>query len=86
MPEISRFFGIIIRMYWGDHEPPHFHALYGEHEALIEIETFRVYRGCLPRRALALVLEWASGHREELQEEWRRASSSQPFFPIQPLE
>ncbi len=55
MPEISRFFGIIIRMYWNDHEPPHFHAIYGDFEALIEIETLAVFRGELPRRALVLV-------------------------------
>ena len=59
MPEICRFFGIIIRMFFNDHEPPHFHAVYGEQEALIEIETLAIYRGYLPRRALALVLEWA---------------------------
>jgi len=58
MPELSRFFGIIIRMFYSDHEPAHFHAIYGEYEALIEIETLLVFRGSLPRRALALVFEW----------------------------
>jgi len=57
MPELSRFFGIIIRMFYSDHEPAHFHAIYGEYEALIEIETLMVFRGSLARRALALVLE-----------------------------
>jgi uncharacterized protein DUF4160 len=56
MPELSRFFGIIIRMFYSDHGPAHFHAIYGEYEALIEIETLMVFRGSLPRRALALVL------------------------------
>jgi hypothetical protein len=56
-PELSRFFGIVIRMFYSDHEPAHFHAIYGEYEALIEIETPSVFRGSLPRRALALVLE-----------------------------
>jgi hypothetical protein len=60
MPELSRFFGIVIRMYINDHYPAHFHASYGEFEALIEIETLAVYRGELPRRALALVLVWCS--------------------------
>jgi len=57
MPEVSRFFGIIIRIFFNDHQPPHFHAVYGEHETLIEIETLAVYRGELPRRALLLSLE-----------------------------
>ena len=57
MPELSRFFGIIIRMHYNDHDPPHFHAVYVENEALINIDTLAVVRGELPRRALALVLE-----------------------------
>ncbi len=57
MPEISRFFGIVIRMFYRDHEPAHFHAIYGEDEALFELDTLAIYRGALPRRALALVLE-----------------------------
>jgi hypothetical protein len=57
MPELSRFFGIVIRMFYSDHEPAHFHAIYGEYEVLFEIETLSVFRGSLPRRALALVLE-----------------------------
>ena len=60
MPEISRFFGIVIRMFYNDHPPPHFHAEYGEHEALIEIESLAVYAGDFPARALALVREWAA--------------------------
>ena len=57
MPELCRFFGIIIRMYCNDHDPPHFHAVYGEEEALIEVDTLAVVRGELPRRALAMVVE-----------------------------
>jgi hypothetical protein len=57
MPELSRFFGIVIRMVYSDHEPAHFHAIYGEYEVLFEIETLSVFRGSLPRRALALVLQ-----------------------------
>jgi hypothetical protein len=67
MPEVSRFFGISIRLYYNDHQPAHFHAAYGEQEALIEIDTLAVLRGELPRRALALVLEWAAMHRQELR-------------------
>lgn len=86
MPELSRFFGIIIRMYFSDHEPAHFHAVYGEHEALIEINTLLVLRGSLPRRALALVLEWAVLHRDELYLDWQRACTGEVLTPIEPLD
>lgn len=86
MPEISRFFGIIIRMYVNDHYPPHFHAVYGEFEALINIETLKIYQGDLPRRALGLVLEWAALHREELRQDWDLARKGQPLQPVVPLE
>jgi len=86
MPEISRFFGIIIRMFYNDHEPAHFHALYGEDEALIEVETLAVLRGTLPRRALALVLEWAALHRTELRQDWQRARAGEALAPIEPLD
>ena len=86
MPEVSRFFGIVIRIYYNDHEPAHFHAAYGEHEALIEIETLDVCRGELPRRALALVLEWAALRRNELRRDWALARSGRQPEPIQPLE
>jgi hypothetical protein len=66
MPEVTRFFGIVIRMHSRDHSPAHFHAEYGEYEALVEIETLSILRGVLPRRAMALVLEWAALHRQEL--------------------
>ena len=86
MPEISRFFGIVIRMFYNDHAPPHFHASYGDREALIEIETLAVYRGDLPRRAMALVLEWALLHRQELRCDWELARSGQTPEPVAPLE
>ncbi|MGH8014280.1 MAG: DUF4160 domain-containing protein [Candidatus Binataceae bacterium] len=86
MPELSRFFGIIIRMFYSDHEPAHFHAVYGEHEALVEIETLMVLRGSLPRRALALVLEWSAVHRVELRSDWLRAQAGKVLTPIEPLE
>ena len=73
MPEISRFYGIIIRMYSGDHPPPHFHAIYGEHEAFVEIESGRVLFGHLPGTALRLVQMWADEHRGELRYEWQFA-------------
>ena len=86
MPELSRFFGVVIRMFYNDHDPPHFHASYGEHEALLGVETLEVLRGALPRRALALVLEWAVLHRAELLEAWQLASRGEPPKRIEPLE
>lgn len=86
MPTISSFFGIVIRMYFDDHAPPHFHAYYGSSSAQIAIETLQVIGGELPRRALALVLEWASAHREELRADWQRAQQHQPLVTIAPLE
>ncbi|HEX3995829.1 MAG TPA: DUF4160 domain-containing protein [Acetobacteraceae bacterium] len=68
MPTLSIFFGIVIRMYYDDHPPPHFHAVYGDHEAKIGIETLELIEGKLPRRALGLVLDWAELHRQELRD------------------
>ncbi len=62
MPEVARFYGIVARMYFNDHQPAHFHAHYGEFEALVEIETLAILRGDLPRRAMAMLLEWAALH------------------------
>jgi len=86
VPRISEFFGIVIAMYYNDHAPAHFHATYGEHEALIEIDSLETYRGSLPRRAHSLVLEWAAVHREELRRNWERAREGEPLEPIEPLE
>jgi hypothetical protein len=86
MPEVSRFFGIVVRIYFGDHSPAHFHAEYGEYEALVEIETLAILRGDLPRRAMALVLEWAALHRQELRTDWERARRGTPLESIAPLD
>jgi Domain of unknown function (DUF4160) len=85
VPTISSFYGIVIQMYWHDHVPPHFHALYAEAEALIDIRTLEVIEGRLPRRALALVLEWAQEHRAELAEDWESCTHNRPPKKIQPL-
>jgi hypothetical protein len=85
MPEISRFFGIIIRMYFGDHNPPHFHAIYQDDTAEYDINTLEVIRGNLPNRAHSLVLEWASLHRKELLDDWKLASERMEINPIEPL-
>ena len=86
MPEISRFLGIVIRMYFADHDPPHFHASYGSDEARVRIVPPEVMDDGLPARALALVLEWATLHQVELLENWRRLRLKQPPNKIPPLE
>jgi hypothetical protein len=85
MPTLSVFYGILKQMFWQDHGPPHFHALYAEHEALIDIRTLDVIEGGLPRRALALVREWAEEHRDELIEVWDLCTRRQPPKKIAPL-
>jgi len=85
MPEISRFLGIVIGMFYSEHGVPHFHAVYGEHEVSIEIEG-GVVHGEFPPRALRLVLEWAELHRAELLENWELARQGQPLKRIAPLE
>ena len=85
MPRISEFFGIEIYIYWDDHGPPHFHAVYAEHEALISIEDFSLLRGHLPPRGMGLVVEWAQLHRDELRHVWGQASRMQPLDRIEPL-
>jgi hypothetical protein len=85
MPTISVFYGIVIQMFWREHAPPHFHALYGEYEALIDLRDLRVMRGSLPRRAMTLVLEWADAHRAELTEDWNLCSRMQMPNRIEPL-
>ena len=85
MPEISRFPGIVIAMFYSDHAPPHFHARYGEHDVTVRIDD-GVVEGRFPRRALGLVLEWCALHREELRDNWERARSRAPLQKIEPLE
>ena len=86
MPRISEFFGIVIRMFYNDHSPAHFHAQYGECEAIYRIDTIEVIRGELPRRAHALVVEWTTLHRNELADNWEKARNGQPINSIDPLE
>ena len=86
MPQISQFFGIVIYMYFNEHFPSHFHAEYGEAEAVYRIDTLDVIRGKLPRRAHALVVEWATLHRAELRVDWDRARQAVPLLEIEPLD
>lgn len=85
MPEISRFLGIIIAMFYRDHSPPHFHAIYGEYDITVEIES-GIINGRFPKRALKLVFEWLELHKDELLENWRLAEKRRPLNKIQPLE
>ena len=85
MPEISRFFGIIIKMHFDEHPPPHFHAEYSEQEALIDINTLAIISGKLSPRALGLVMEWAALHQDELRETWERARNMESLGKIAPL-
>jgi len=86
MPEISRFFGIVIAIFYDDHRPAHFHVRYGQQSATIAIETLSVLQGRLSPKALGLVMEWAALHQAELEEDWRLAEQHAPLKPIAPLE
>ena len=85
MPEISRFYGIVIRMYFDDHYPRHFHAAYGGAEAVIDIDSLALLSGDLPARALGLVMEWALLHQSELRNRWEEAKNLRPPQKIDPL-
>jgi len=85
MPEISRFLGIVIRMYYRDHLPAHFHAEYGEYETTVEIAS-GIVEGKFPRRALTAVLDWYNLHQGELAQNWELARQEQPLNRIDPLE
>lgn len=86
MPEIARFLGIVIKMFYNDHNPPHFHAEYGDQTGWIDIENLVLIRGELPRKQLQLVLGWAALHQEELRLNWNRARAGESIERIAPLE
>jgi hypothetical protein len=85
MPELSRFLGISILMYFNDHNPPHYHVKYNEFRAILEIGSSRVIEGELPPRVLGLVVEWAGIHRVELMEDWELMRSTGNYKTIEPL-
>ncbi|HEY5075336.1 MAG TPA: DUF4160 domain-containing protein [Pyrinomonadaceae bacterium] len=85
MPEVSRFLGIVITMFYREHGPPHFHATYGEYDVQVSIRDGLV-NGKFPARALRLVLEWQALHKDELLENWNLARQSKPLNTISPLE
>jgi hypothetical protein len=85
MPEVSRFYGIVIKMFYDEHNPPHFHAEYGEYEVLVNINTLAIIGGRLPARALGMATEWAALHQQELRAAWERARQFQSPGHIDPL-
>jgi hypothetical protein len=85
LPKLSEFFGISIYMYWRDHPPAHFHAMYSGDEVLISIADLSVLEGTVSPRALGLIIEWATLHHAELQKAWADARSLQPLTTIEPL-
>jgi hypothetical protein len=85
MPEISRFLGIVIYMYFNDHNPPHFHVKYNEYRAVISIEKLALHEGNLPPRVLGLVMEWAELHQKELMNNWHMIETTGNYASIPPL-
>ena len=86
MPALSTFYGIVIRMFHDDHAPPHFHAVYGEHELVVGIAPIAVLKGAAPPRVRSMALEWAASHQQELLGDWERCRKGQTPMPIPPLE
>lgn len=86
MPEISRFFGIIVTMYHSEHPPPHFHVRYGEQKAIITIESLTLIEGKLSPRVFGMIMEWATLHQKELLENWNLARRHEALQKIEPLE
>ena len=86
MPEVCRFYGIVISIYYNDHGPPHFHARYGDHQAVIGIDSLTMLQGRLPPRARGLVVEWASLRQAELWSAWLSARRGDPISRIAPLD
>jgi hypothetical protein len=85
MPALSQFLGIVITMYFNDHNPPHFHVRYDDYRALVSINDFSMLEGYLPPRILGLVMEWAGLHKEELMENWNLLQSTGKYNKIDPL-
>ena len=85
MPELCRFLGIIIQMYFNDHMPPHFHAIYNDLEGVFELSTLEMLEGNLPARVKGLVVEWASLHKQDLIDNWNSLTKTGEYKKIAPL-
>jgi len=86
LPEISRFYGIVIRMFYRDHRPPHLHARYGDDEVTVTLDDAMRVEGRFPKRALALVLEWTEKNRAALLANWTKLEQREPLEKVPPLE
>jgi hypothetical protein len=86
VPEISGFLGIVIAMYYSEHNPPHFHVRYNQYQASISIKDLALQEGKLPPKVFGLVMEWASIHQDELLKNWALAQEMQELKSIDPLE
>ncbi len=86
MPEISRFLGIVISMYYDEHNPPHFHARYGSYKISVQIESGMVMKGFFPKKELRAVLNWQELHKKDLMQDWQLAEIEKPLNKIKPLE
>ena len=85
MPEICRFLGMVVTMYFEDHPPPHFRVCYGDHRAIVAIDTLEILAGTLPPRSLSLIVEWAGLHRNALRDKWTLLAHGGKVVPIEPL-
>ncbi|MBW8049906.1 MAG: DUF4160 domain-containing protein [Cytophagales bacterium] len=85
MPELCRFYGIVVQMFYKDHEPPHFHITYNEYRAKVSIEDLKLISGKFPRKGLNLILDWAELHQEELLEKWELMKNEKPLGKIEPI-
>ena len=86
MPTLSMFYGILIKMFFDDHQPPHFHAEYGEYELVVTINPIKIIKGNAPNRVKSMVLEWTALHQEELLQDWELCKTMKNPLPIAPLE
>ncbi len=86
MPVISQFYGIIIGIFYNDHAPPHFHAVYGEYELIVGISPITIIQGKAPNRVRSMILEWAALYQQELLDNWNRCRQAQALLSIEPLE
>lgn len=85
MPELCRFLGIVIKMFFKDHSPPHFHAVYGDQEAVFSVDSLEMIEGELPPRVKGLVIEWASANHDQLRDNWELMTKHQKFKKMKPL-
>ena len=85
MPTISMFRGIKVFMNWRDHQPPHFHAVYGGEEVIVSIRELEVMEGSMPSKQLKMLLGWAAMRQDQLLDNWMLAERNQELFPIEPL-